>query len=77
MEGKQSPGRTYSILSLVFAGLSLIVLPIIFGPIGVIFGVIATIKGDKKLGITGIILSVVLAVLSTLIAMYLLSQRGA
>jgi hypothetical protein len=69
------PGRKYSILGIVFAALSLVVLPVIFGPVGVVFGVIGTVKNDTKLGITAIVLSVVLATTSTLIAAYLFSQR--
>lgn len=61
-------GRTYGILGIVFAVLSLLVLPIVFGPIGVIFGIIGTIKKDVKLGITAIVLSVVLAYISIFIA---------
>jgi hypothetical protein len=68
-------GRKYSILGIVFAGLSLIVLPIVFGPVGIIFGVMGTLKNDTKLGITAIVLSVVLATASTLIAMHLMSQH--
>ena len=66
-------GRKFSILGIVFAVLSLIVLPIVFGPLAVIFGIIGVIKNDTLWGIVAIILGVVLAVISTLIAMILLS----
>ena len=68
------PARRYGILSIVFAVLSLIVLPIIFGPLGIIFGIIAVLKGESKLGITGIVLSVVFATISTIIGMYFMGQ---
>ncbi|WHH57382.1 hypothetical protein [Petroclostridium sp. X23] len=52
-------GRTYIILGYVFAALSLIFQPIVFGILGVIMGVVANRKGSK--GTLVIILSVVLA----------------
>lgn len=73
---RQKEGRKYSILGIVFAFCSLIVLPIIFGPLAVIFGTIAVLKDDKELGIVAIVLGVVLATISFLIGMYFLSQYG-
>jgi len=70
---KQKEGRKYSILGILFAVLSLIVLPIVFGPLAIIFGVIAVLKGDIKWGIIAIVLGVVLAVVSILLAIYFLS----
>ena len=43
MKKQINEGRKFSILSIVFAVLSLITLPIVFGPLGVIFGIIAVI----------------------------------
>ena len=73
MVDKKPEGRKYSILGIVFAILSLVVLPIVFGPLAVIFGIIAVLKDDTKLGITAIVLGVVLAVISTLIGMFFLA----
>lgn len=68
----ESEGRIYSILGIVFAVLSLVVLPIVFGPIAVILGIIGYLKGDRNLGMTAIVLGVVLSVLSTLIATWII-----
>ncbi|HTY44292.1 MAG TPA: hypothetical protein VMC80_03545, partial [Patescibacteria group bacterium] len=68
MTDKVPEGRIYSILGIVSAVLSLIVLPILFGPAAVILGVIAINKKDKTLGIISIVLGIVLAILSWLIA---------
>jgi len=73
---KENKGRTYSILGIVFAFCSLIVFPIGFGPAAVICGSIGVIKGDRTLGITAIVLGVVLAVLSWLLAMYMITKSG-
>ena len=66
-------GRKFSILGIVFAVLSLIVLPIVFGPLAVIFGIICVVKNDTVWGIVAIVLGGVMAVISTLIALILLS----
>jgi exosortase/archaeosortase len=68
-------GRKYSTLGIVFAILSLIVLPIVFGPMGIVFGIIGVVKNDMKRGIWAIVLSVILATVSTLLAAYLLSRK--
>ncbi|MBS3106064.1 hypothetical protein J4419_00165 [Candidatus Woesearchaeota archaeon] len=75
-ESAKPAGRKYSTLGIVFAILSLVVLPIVFGPLAVIFGIIAVMKDDTKRGILAIVLGVVLAVISTIIAMYFLSLKG-
>ena len=71
---KKSSGRKYSNLGLVFAILSLVVLPIVFGPLAVIFGVKGYLSGDEKRGILAIILGVVLAVISTFLGAYFLGS---
>lgn len=65
---KPEDGRKYSNLGIVFAVISLLILPIIFGPIGVILGVLGYMKGDEKRGIIAIILSVILAIISWYVA---------
>lgn len=73
MAKKIPEGRIYGILGIVSAVLSLIVLPILFGPAAVILGIIAMNKNDKTLGITAIVLGVVLAVISWILATLLLN----
>ena len=76
MAYKKPEGRKYSILGIVFAVLSLVVLPIVFGPLAVIFGIIAVLKDDIKLGITAIVLGVVLFSLITAnISAFLVSKN--
>ena len=42
-----SDGKGFAITSLVFAILSLLLFPVLFGPLGVVFGSIAWSKGSK------------------------------
>jgi len=67
---KLSTGRKCSILGIVFAFCSLIVFPIGFGPLAVLFGAIAVFYDDVKLGVIAIILGVVLAVISFVLGLY-------
>ena len=75
-------GRKYSILGIVFAVLSLVVLPIslnnkitfiifpiIFNIVAVLFGVLAVKEKDNKLGVLCIVFGLFLALLSVLLGM--------
>ncbi|MBI4175810.1 MAG: hypothetical protein HY518_01280 [Candidatus Aenigmarchaeota archaeon] len=66
-------GRKFSNLGLVFAFLSLVTLPIVFGPIAVILGVKGYFSGDEKRGMLAIVLGVVFAVISAILGAYLFS----
>ncbi len=46
-----STPRILSILGAVFGAVSILFLPIFFGPVGAILGFIAYAKGDKPLGL--------------------------
>lgn len=59
----EAPSKnTLSILALVFAGVSVIVLPPLFGLVAFILGLIAAIK-KERLGILALVLSIVLPLL--------------
>lgn len=54
------PGRVEGIFSIICAVVALLFFPVIFGPVGIVLGVQARKKGEKTLGLVGIILSSVL-----------------
>jgi len=70
MDFNANPGRKFSILGIVFACLAWVVLPIAFGPLAVIFGIVGALKGDIKFGIIAIILGRLFALASSLIGLY-------
>ena len=72
LPSKGAGGRKFSILGIVFACLSLIVLAIPFGMLAVIFGLLGVLKNDTKLGVVAIVLGVVLATISFLAALFFL-----
>lgn len=54
------PGRVEGVFSIICATTALLFFPVIFGPVGIVLGVQARKKGEKTLGLVGIILSSVL-----------------
>jgi uncharacterized membrane protein YccF (DUF307 family) len=47
----KTPGRIFSIIGIPFAVVALVLLPIIFGPVGAVLGFVGYSKGDKTLGL--------------------------
>ena len=55
-------GRRWAIVSLVCTAISLAVAPVVFGPLGVVAGMVAVWKGDHWWGAAGVSGSAVAAV---------------
>ena len=53
--------NTLSLLAMIFAGVSVLFLPILFGPAAFVLGVIAVVKKEKN-GVLALILSIVLPI---------------
>ena len=47
-----------SILAIIFGGISVLILPILFGPIGIVLGIIAMTR-KERLSTVGLIISIV------------------
>ena len=58
---KNRSGRWFGVISLVLAAVSLGVAPVVFGTLGILSGMIAVVKGERYLGMLGVIASAVLA----------------
>ena len=43
-----SPGSTFSTVGIICGAIAFLILPIIFGPAGLIFGAVAKSKGEEK-----------------------------
>ena len=67
-----SENKTFSILGIVFGGISLIFLPIILGPVGIILSVIGKTKGEKLANV-----ALAVSILGTLVGMFLGAVIGA
>ena len=71
---KPNEGRKFSIIGIACAAISIIILPILFGPLAIIFGSMGMMKGDRKYGLIAVILGVVLSIASLIVGMYILSN---
>jgi hypothetical protein len=69
---KQTESKTFSTLGIVFGAVSLIFLPIVFGPAGIILSVIGKTKGEKLANI-----ALTVSILGTLVGMFLGAVIGA
>jgi hypothetical protein len=56
-------GKTFAYIGIIFAIASVIILPIVFGPLAIICGYISTTRGERDLGRVAMILGIVLAVI--------------
>lgn len=67
-------GRRYTIIGFVLAALGLLIVPILFGPAGAIFGGVGYAKGDR-LGMWAIVAGVVVVVLWFALGAALVASR--
>ncbi|MCF7600397.1 hypothetical protein [Staphylococcus pasteuri] len=74
---KDNKALVFIILGWVFSALSLIVLPIIFGPAGIVFGALTISKGKKTHGIIIIVAAIVFAILGFTLGYIIASNAGA
>ena len=69
------PGRRWLIASLTCAGLALAVAPVVFGPLGVVAGMVAAWKGARWWATAAVSASFVAAVVSAYLAAWLMVYR--
>ena len=60
--GQKKSGRRFAVASMVLALVALAVAPVVFGPLGILMGMVAVSKGERYLGMLGLTASAVLAV---------------
>ena len=70
-----APGRPYTITGFVLAAVGLILVPILFGPAGAIFGGIGYSKGDKPLGMWAVAAGVAATIGGMVLAAIVLSNN--
>lgn len=67
-------GKTQGIIALISAILSLLFVPVLFGFIGIVLGILSYNKGQKTLGMTAIILSAIFLVIGILLGIYVITH---
>jgi hypothetical protein len=68
--GHSRIGRVFSITAFVFAALSLVAIPILFGLIALILAVVAMVSGDRRGGVRAVIAAVVCTTIGLLLVHY-------
>ena len=63
----KSEGRIYSVIGLICAIISLLFIPVLFGPVAIILGIVAKKKGDSTFGLVVIVLGAVFMVIGMLL----------
>ena len=53
--------NTLSLLAMIFAGVSVLIFPILFGPAAFVLGILAVVKKEKN-GVLALVLSIVLPI---------------
>jgi len=71
----QNRGRGFSIAAFICGGLALLFLPIILGPLGIIFGFVGSAKGDN-IGKWAGILSIGTTVVGMALSYYVMRKMG-
>ena len=67
-------GRVFSIIGAVCGVVALLLLPIIFGPAGIILGFVGHAKGDRPLGLIVGIGSIVTTIIGLVLGALVMSQ---
>ena len=60
--GQHKSGRRFAAASMALALVALAVAPVVFGPLGILMGMVAVSKGERYLGMLGLTAGAVLAV---------------
>ena len=50
-------GRKLAVTGIVFGAVSFLVIPILFGPLGVLLGILRLARGERRLGTVAIVVS--------------------
>lgn len=76
---RRRPGRAWSVVGIVSGALAFVLIPILFGPLGIVLGIVGYRKGDRRLGRVAIIVSalgLILGIVLTISALTLLQTQG-
>lgn len=66
-------GRNWAIAGIISGLVAVVLLPVIFGPLGVAFGFVALVKGSRGLGVVAILAGILGLVLGVVLSAVLLS----
>ena len=69
-------GRNLAIAGIVFGAISFLIIPILFGPLGVLLGILGLARGERRLGTIAIVMSVLGLVVGFILSFLVLYMAG-
>jgi hypothetical protein len=72
----QGRGRKLAIAGIVSGAVSFLVIPILFGPLGVLLGILGLVRGERRLGTVAIVVSVLGLVVGFILSFLVLYLTG-
>ena len=69
-------GRNLAIAGIVSGAVSFLVIPILFGPLGVLLGILGLARGERRLGTIAIVVSVLGLVVGFILSFLVLYVAG-
>jgi hypothetical protein len=72
----RGPGRNLAIAGIVSGAISFLVVPILFGPLGVLLGILGLARGERRLGTIAILVSVLGLVVGFVLSFLVLYLAG-
>lgn len=67
------PGRNWAVAGVIFGSLAFVLIPFLFGTLGILFGAVGFLKGARRLGKIAIGVSILSLVLGTILYVLLLN----
>lgn len=69
--GREAPpsgaGRNWAVAGIVAGALSLVLAPVLLGPVGMLFGAVGYVKGARRLGVIAVVVSILSLVLGSVL----------
>ena len=66
-------GRVWSVAGIISGVLAVVLIPVVLGPLGVVFGIVGFARGDRGFGIAAMIVSLLGLVVGLVVGLVLLS----
>ncbi len=74
--GSSGRGRGWAIAGILSGLLAVVLVPILFGPLGVLFGIVGYVKCSRRAGIAAVVVGVLGFVVGIALTAFLLSAFG-
>ena len=69
-------GRNLAIAGIVSGAISFLIIPILFGPLGILLGILGLARGERRLGTIALVVSVVGLVVGFILSFLVLYASG-